>query len=76
MEGEAAALSYRHVAFSVNETDLLAYEDRLRSLGVEIRPPRPRIAGEGLSLYFCDYDNNLFELHAGTLEERLARYAG
>ena len=76
MEGEAAARSYRHVAFSVNETDLSAYEDRLRALGVEIRPPRPRIAGEGLSLYFYDYDNNLFELHAGTLEERLARYAG
>jgi fosfomycin resistance protein FosX len=25
--------------------------------------------------YFYDYDNHLFELHTGTLEERLARYA-
>lgn len=74
MQGEPSARSYRHVAFSVNETDLPKYEDRLRELGVEIKPPRPRVTGEGLSLYFYDYDNNLFELHAGTLEERLKRY--
>jgi hypothetical protein len=33
------------------------------------------VEGEGMSLYFYDYDNNLFELHTGTLEQRLARYA-
>ncbi len=32
------------------------------------------MAGEGRSLYFHDHDNHLFELHTGTLEERLARY--
>lgn len=52
-----------------------SYEGRLRELGVEIKAPRPRVEGEGLSLYFYGYDNNLFELHAGTLEQRLARYA-
>jgi fosfomycin resistance protein FosX len=40
-----------------------------------MRPPRGRVAGEGRSLYFYDDDNHLFELHTGTLAERLERYA-
>jgi fosfomycin resistance protein FosX len=75
MQGEPTERSYRHVAFSVNEADLPEYEGRLRALGVEVKPPRPRVTGEGLSLYFYDYDNNLFELHTGTLKDRLKRYA-
>jgi catechol 2,3-dioxygenase-like lactoylglutathione lyase family enzyme len=75
MEGEPAERSYRHVAFEADEADLPHYQARLRALGAEIKPPRPRVSGEGMSLYFYDYDNNLFELHAGTLEQRLARYA-
>lgn len=75
MEGEPTQKSYRHVAFEVAEADLASYEARLRPLGVEIVPPRPRVEGEGMFLYFHDYDNNLFELHAGTLEQRLARYS-
>ena len=43
--------------------------------GAEVKPPRPRVEGEGQSLYFYDFDNHLFELHTGTLEQRLARYA-
>lgn len=75
MEGDPPAeRSYQHVAFQVKESELPAYEARLRALGVEIRPPRPRVDGEGLSLYFHDFDNHLFELHTGTLEQRLARY--
>jgi hypothetical protein len=42
---------------------------------VEPLPGRGRIEGEGASLYFHDYDNHLFELHAGTLDGRLAAYA-
>ncbi len=76
MEGEPPAeRSYRHVAFQVDAEDLPGYRARLERLGVEIRPPRPRSEGEGESLYFHDWDNHLFELHAGTLDARLAAYA-
>jgi catechol 2,3-dioxygenase-like lactoylglutathione lyase family enzyme len=75
MEGPPAERSYRHVAFKVHEADLPLLEARLLSLGVEIRPPRQRVEGEGHSLYFYDFDNNLFELHTGTLEQRLERYS-
>jgi fosfomycin resistance protein FosX len=75
MEGAPPAdRSYQHVAFRVNESDLPAYQARLEALGVEVRPPRLRVEGEGQSLYFYDFDNHLFELHTGTLEQRLARY--
>ncbi|HVE54390.1 MAG TPA: FosX/FosE/FosI family fosfomycin resistance hydrolase [Ramlibacter sp.] len=74
MEGEPTPRSYRHVAFAVDEADLPRYAHALRAAGAEVRPPRPRVEGEGLSLYFYDFDDNLFELHTGTLEERLARY--
>jgi fosfomycin resistance protein FosX len=74
MEGQPSERSYRHVAFKADDADLPSIEARLRSLGVEIRPPRQRVEGEGNSLYFYDFDNNLFELHTGTLEQRLERY--
>ncbi|MEZ0169228.1 FosX/FosE/FosI family fosfomycin resistance thiol transferase [Microvirga sp. TS319] len=41
---------------------------------LELRESRPRVDGEGHSLYFYDHDNHLFELHTGTLDERLERY--
>jgi catechol 2,3-dioxygenase-like lactoylglutathione lyase family enzyme len=75
MEGQPTQRSYRHVAFKVDEAELPVFEARLRSLGVELRPPRPRVEGEGQSLYFYDFDDNLFELHSGTLDQRLERYA-
>jgi catechol 2,3-dioxygenase-like lactoylglutathione lyase family enzyme len=75
MEGEPLpARSYNHVALKIDDAD---YDDcvaRIRSLGLEPREGRPRVAGEGRSIYFYDDDNHLFELHAGTLEQRLARY--
>jgi len=76
MEGERQApRGYDHVAFAVADGDLDAYGERLRALGVDIRPPRPRVPGEGRSLYFYDDDDHLFELHSGTLDARLAAYA-
>jgi catechol 2,3-dioxygenase-like lactoylglutathione lyase family enzyme len=75
MQGEPPAeRSYQHVAFAVDEADLPVYQARLEALGVEFRPPRSRVDGEGASLYFHDFDNHLFELHAGSLQQRLARY--
>ncbi len=75
MEGTAPGeRSYRHLAFKVSQAELPDFEQRLRRLGVDIKPPRPRVDGEGLSLYFYDFDNHLYELHTGTLEQRLERY--
>jgi catechol 2,3-dioxygenase-like lactoylglutathione lyase family enzyme len=66
--------SYNHVAFKIDDEDFELYEQRLKDYGAEILPGRSRVKGEGLSLYFYDHDNHLFELHTGTLEQRLARY--
>ena len=75
MEGEPPAeRSYQHVAFAVQESELPGYQARLEAMGVELKPPRPRVDGEGQSLYFYDFDNHLFELHTGTLEQRLVAY--
>ena len=76
MEGDPLSeKTYNHVAFKMSVDE---YDDRLqriRSLGLEIREGRSRVPGEGQSIYFYDYDNHMFELHSGTLEERLKRYA-
>jgi catechol 2,3-dioxygenase-like lactoylglutathione lyase family enzyme len=75
MEGaRVAERSYRHVAFKVPDAELDGYVERIRALGLEFKVPRARVEGEGRSVYFYDYDDHLFELHAGTLEQRLARY--
>lgn len=75
MEGDPPAQrSYQHVAFSVDAAELPLYQARLEAIGVELSPARQRVDGEGESLYFHDFDNHLFELHSGTLQERLARY--
>jgi catechol 2,3-dioxygenase-like lactoylglutathione lyase family enzyme len=75
MEGESLpGRTYNHIAFKIDDAD---YDDclaRVRSLGLDLREGRPRVAGEGRSIYFYDHDNHLFELHTGTLEQRLARY--
>lgn len=76
MEGESLpSRSYNHIAFKIAEDQFEIYVERITSLGLEMRPPRPRVEGEGRSIYFHDDDNHLFELHTGTLSERLARYA-
>jgi fosfomycin resistance protein FosX len=75
MEGESLPTrSYNHVAFKVDEAQLEAARAAVARLGLDVKPPRPRVDGEGQSLYFHDHDNHLFELHTGTLDERLARY--
>ncbi|ANT53667.1 FosX/FosE/FosI family fosfomycin resistance hydrolase [Mesorhizobium amorphae] len=76
MEGEPLPQrSYNHIAFKIDDADLGRYAERVSKLGLDMRPPRLRVDGEGRSIYFYDDDNHMFELHTGTLSERLARYA-
>ena len=76
MEGDPLpSKTYNHVAFKMADNE---YDDRLariRALGLEVREGRARVEGEGRSIYFYDDDNHMFELHSGTLEDRLNRYA-
>lgn len=75
MEGEPSTpKSYNHVAFKIPEDSFEVYEKRIRESGLEVRASRPRVPGEGRSLYFHDHDNHLFELHTGTLSQRLEAY--
>lgn len=69
------ARSYNHVAFKIADADYDARLAAIRALGLDLRESRARVEGEGRAIYFHDDDNHLFELHTGTLSERLARYA-
>ena len=76
MEGESLPTrTYNHVAFKISEADYPACLERVQALGLEVREGRSRVEGEGRSIYFHDGDNHLFELHTGTLADRLKRYA-
>lgn len=76
MEGDPLpARSYNHIAFKIDDAEYNDYRAHIQAQGLEMREDRARLPGEGRSLYFYDYDNHLFELHTGTLEERLERYA-
>ena len=75
MEGESLpSRTYNHIAFKTDEAGLEKAKRAAQKLGLEIKPSRPRVEGEGHSLYFYDHDNHLFELHTGTLDERLKYY--
>ncbi|WP_306816182.1 VOC family protein [Clostridium sporogenes] len=66
--------TYHHVAFKISDSDVDSYLNKIKTLNLELKPPRKRVSGEGYSIYFYDYDNNLFELHTETLEKRLDSY--
>ncbi|MCL2574665.1 MAG: VOC family protein [Defluviitaleaceae bacterium] len=67
--------TYNHIAFKIQECDIDNYIARIKEAGAEIKSGRPnRKASEGRSIYFYDFDNHLFELHTGTLSERLKSY--
>ena len=75
MEGDPLPeKTYNHVAFKIPDELFDDYLERIRLHGMEIREDRSRVKGEGRSVYFYDHDNHLFELHTGTLEQRLERY--
>lgn len=76
MEGKPLTeKSYNHIAFHIEENEVEHYIKRIQSVGAELLPGRPRVEGEGQSIYFYDFDNHLFEFHTGTLRERLTRYS-
>ena len=76
MEGKVPLeKTYNHTAFHIDDKDYEEYEKRIIDIGLALKKPRSRVEGEGRSLYFYDYDNHLFELHTGTLSERLTAYA-
>ena len=69
-----------HITFIVKDLERAALFfkgifDADEDVGAELAPERPRVTGEGRSIYFYDFDNHLFELHTGTLSERLACYS-
>ena len=67
--------TYNHIAFKIEDSDFDEFVKRIKDVGAEIIQGRTRVNGEGRSVYFYDYDNHLFELHTGTLSERLTGYA-
>lgn len=76
MEGSTVtARSYNHVALKIRDDEVAERLSAIEALGLDLRDGRTRVEGEGHSIYFYDDDNHMFELHTGTLEERLRRYA-
>ena len=75
MEGELLRdKTYNHVAFKMAVEDYDKKLQRIQALGLEVREGRSRVDGEGRSIYFYDFDNHMFELHSGTLQDRLRCY--
>ncbi|MEC1262383.1 metallothiol transferase FosB [Bacillus swezeyi] len=66
--------SYTHIAFSINQEDLLDWEKKLRDLGVNVLTGRKRHKGDKDSIYFSDPDGHKFELHTGSVFDRLEYY--
>lgn len=75
MEGDPLKeRTYNHVAFKIPDSEFDEYLSRIDSLGVDVLKGRGRVEGEGRSVYFYDFDNHLFELHTGNLDERVKVY--
>ncbi|WP_366656720.1 FosX/FosE/FosI family fosfomycin resistance hydrolase [Fodinicurvata sp. EGI_FJ10296] len=76
MEGDPLPTrTYNHIAFKIDDAEYERYLERICELGLEVREGRSRVEGEGRSIYFYDDDNHMFELHTGTINDRLKRYA-
>ena len=65
----APRTDYTHVALDAAPRDMDAWRDRLAAAGAEVWKDN---ASEGDSIYFLDPDGHRLELHAGSLESRLA----
>lgn len=71
--GRLPSRSCDHLAFRIGKDEFDARRSRIRAL--DLRAPRPRLAGERRSVRFHDEDNQRFERHTGRLAERLRRDA-
>jgi metallothiol transferase len=66
--------TYTHIAFTIAEEEYESEVRRLEGLEVELFTGRPRDDRDKKSIYFLDPDGHMFELHTGTLHDRLAFY--
>ncbi|AZN40991.1 metallothiol transferase FosB [Paenibacillus albus] len=66
--------SYTHMAFTIAESEFAAWLSKLDDLGVNILSGRERAEADRKSIYFADPDGHKFELHTGSLQDRLAYY--
>ncbi|WP_145325609.1 MULTISPECIES: metallothiol transferase FosB [Paenibacillus] len=66
--------TYTHIAFTVKEEEFEESVQHLRAAGADILPGRPRDPRDAASVYFTDPDGHLFELHTGTMKQRLDYY--
>jgi catechol 2,3-dioxygenase-like lactoylglutathione lyase family enzyme len=55
MEGEPLpSRTYNHIAFKIDESAYDSCLSRIKALGLDVRESRPRVEGEGRSIYFHD----------------------
>ena len=66
--------SYTHIAFTIDESDFDMWLDNLGKLNVNILTGRLRNERDRRSVYFTDPDGHKFELHTGSLRDRLEFY--